>query len=759
MTYLKDIIEIPQHIDKGQFVLRLSEGVSDDHVRATVDSYVVTRQLRGCFDDALRFIHGAVQGATGKATYLHGSFGSGKSHFMAILHLLLQGNTVAKGIPELASVVQNHNDWLGGKRFLLVPYHMIGAHDVESGKHGNRVRYVRRVLFEQLGIVGDGEFEHHREFFWKNTKRSCVVLFKNIRELNDPSFENSEDGDWKIVIDFPCDEPGHGPRDDLSKLQAFRESHPAGAKTLCWVPQFFSDEARKDLGLLVILEHILTGERFSQYSGHLSAQDRQAAKASLENQRSQLRQRVQNHLDAAYGLESITAGSLDTTHELDQHEQFVSLWSQFEPQPPVASNLGSALQHLLEQALDCEFPAAPDFESEVKDSSLKKVHEVVSQAIQATDGRVAVDKALRPLMRHLANPLQLGEMGHDATHFVLGHHWRNHFNKKAAEAGGTITVAQLRRWIDQPRAMGLPTAVQNLVILCFAEQTDRTVMRHGAAWDATLANLPNDCELREQQLPHERHWKIALDRAGSIFGEAPSPLRNASNVAKLASGVKQKADEHRKKCQAYCQQLKERMSRLDIDAEASDRMRTALATLGLVERIHAVREDDVVETLFKAEIATTEAAMGECRGKAGELMGMIHSANWEICEAISKLSGEPAKQAESILESVKQALVSDEHVIELAPALASAQSHALRLITDATKQPQETPPPETGTPAGLPSKKPRKSEKRVVGQDSRENVDLSTAMKLLAELERGLQRGQAIRLNVSWIIEEDGGDS
>ena len=46
---------------------------------------------------------------------------SGKSHFMAVLHLILQGNPDARGIPELASVIQKHNDWIAGKKFLLVP--------------------------------------------------------------------------------------------------------------------------------------------------------------------------------------------------------------------------------------------------------------------------------------------------------------------------------------------------------------------------------------------------------------------------------------------------------------------------------------------------------------------------------------------------------------------------------------------------------------------------------------------------------------
>src|SRR5256712_2632778 len=316
------------------------------------------------------------------------------------------------------------------------------------------------MLFEQLGVEGEDAFEQYHDFLWKNTKRSCIVLFRSIRELPDASLENSDER-WKLVIDFPFDEPGHGPRDDLGKLQAFTSTHADGAKTLCWVPAFFSQEAQKDLGLLVVLEHILTGERFAQYANHLSPQDRPAAKSLLENQRSVLRQRVQNHLDAAYGLEALTPGSLDTTHELELHERFVSLQPGFEPQPPVAANLAGAMEHLVSQALEHEFPAAPPFEAEIKTSNLQKVYEQVRAATQTEDGRVAIDKPLRPLLRHIANPLRLGEMGYDATHFVLGQHWKNHFTKKAAETGRTIDVSELRTWIDEPKPMGLPSDAEN----------------------------------------------------------------------------------------------------------------------------------------------------------------------------------------------------------------------------------------------------------------------------------------------------------
>ena len=143
MTLIKDLIEIPEQIHKDDFVLKLAEGVT--RAENTLREYVVTPELRKCFDDALGFIRSGLQTKTSKATYLHGSFGSGKSHFMAVLHLILQGNSAARGIPELAPVVTKHNEWIAGKKFLLVPYHMIGAADMESGILGGYVEFIRRA--------------------------------------------------------------------------------------------------------------------------------------------------------------------------------------------------------------------------------------------------------------------------------------------------------------------------------------------------------------------------------------------------------------------------------------------------------------------------------------------------------------------------------------------------------------------------------------------------------------------------------------
>ena len=81
------------------------------------------------------------------------------------------------------------------------------------------------MLFEQLGIAGELEFEQSHDFLWRHTKRSCIVLFRNIRELPDTSLDNADEW-WKLIIDYPFDEAGHGPRDDLSP-RASVSPHPS----------------------------------------------------------------------------------------------------------------------------------------------------------------------------------------------------------------------------------------------------------------------------------------------------------------------------------------------------------------------------------------------------------------------------------------------------------------------------------------------------------------------------------------------------
>ena len=127
MNTIGDIFTIPDAVHQGDFVLRLTEGLQANKRRQTLQQYVVTPQLVQSFKQALSLIGSAVNGNSSKGAYLHGSFGSGKSHFMAVLDMILEGDADARAIPELAGVVREANAWWEGGRYLVVPFHMIGA--------------------------------------------------------------------------------------------------------------------------------------------------------------------------------------------------------------------------------------------------------------------------------------------------------------------------------------------------------------------------------------------------------------------------------------------------------------------------------------------------------------------------------------------------------------------------------------------------------------------------------------------------------
>ncbi len=56
---ISDILDLPDKVRKGDFVLNLSKGVTEPE--KTLAQYVVTPQLVASFDDALGFIRSAVE--------------------------------------------------------------------------------------------------------------------------------------------------------------------------------------------------------------------------------------------------------------------------------------------------------------------------------------------------------------------------------------------------------------------------------------------------------------------------------------------------------------------------------------------------------------------------------------------------------------------------------------------------------------------------------------------------------------------------
>jgi hypothetical protein len=558
---------------------------------------------------------------------------------------------------------------------------------------GNQILKIKELLFGQLGIPQEDQLFVQYDFKWRATKRSCEVLVSNVRELTDESMEARGD-DWKVIIDYPFDE-GHGPRDDISKIETYKAKQKPPSRTILWMSSFLSRKAQKDLGTLVVLDHILTGERFGSYVTHLAPVDRQAAKTLLDNQRSQLRQQLIQCLESAYQATNPVQGALDTAHELTVSEHFQTLDPTFDVQPPVGANLQQAFQHLLGQALKHQFSAHPSFEDETNLglAALKRVLAEVERATETADGRIAVDQPKRRELRQIANPLKLGEM-HE-THFLLGQHWKTHFLRKHAGLGGSMTVSKMRRWTDEPQGMGLPREVQNLIILAFALQTNRSFFLHGGPMQPTIENTADELELREQKLPSQADWEKARSRADAIFGRTSSPLLNAANMAKLIGDVQTEVTAHKDSCGQLVVRLKQLVPQLGTAGVTPTRLKTAQTTKSIVDALSQCEGEAFLSAMVGAEIFSSDQAMGTSFKKAGDVVDALSRVNWELLEAVLRLTDDRKTAAEAVWTSVKDAFHRDELAVAIGPALADAQSRAVKLLADV---PKPVPAPTPGGP-------------------------------------------------------------
>src|SRR6266403_2162959 len=104
MTLLRDLITIPVSVSEGDFVVRAAEG-------ADLGNYVVTDQLKDSFAEALKTAEHALTTGRSQAKFLHGSFGSGKSHFMSVLREILTHNPEAREVHNLAGPVLAADSW------------------------------------------------------------------------------------------------------------------------------------------------------------------------------------------------------------------------------------------------------------------------------------------------------------------------------------------------------------------------------------------------------------------------------------------------------------------------------------------------------------------------------------------------------------------------------------------------------------------------------------------------------------------------
>jgi len=612
----------------------------------------------------------------------------------------------------------------------------------------NRRTLVRSLVMSALGLPD--ELHTTYSLVWNGLKRDVTVVFGNLRDagdLPDSAFANDGSG-WKLLIDFPFDDPGHTPLEDLERLDGFRRSGVSWS-TLCWLPAFFTATTLDVLGRLVKLNHILANDqRFAEATASLSPVARASAKPQLEAMRHAARSQLDAALLAAYGVVTGDERVVDRSHQLADH--FPSLKAGLTIAAPTRASLSDALDQVLDQALRHTYPGAPDLGSEVRPAEVRKVADLCAQAVVEADGRLVVaDHADRRLLARIANPLQLGVQSEQAFKLASSaERWDNTFTRAINQArqngATTIPVALLRQAINEPQAMGLTTQLENLIILAWAHATSHRFEEHGGPATPSVDRLDDGWEVVAQPLPTPEVWTTAHKHLASVFG-VTLPTKQVSGFAVERAGIElvKAVDSNQTAVDSLVERLDRCGDLLSIEEAGFTRLQTAIAAQTLLADLAGAGDDLArVEALAAADIPTSALALSRCITTARSVADEIDAAQFDIITAAIAL---PA--AGALGDELRAAVMADEFVTPLAPELHRVQREAVRLLS---KPIVVVPPIEPVEPVVVPDPPPSPPEAK-----QRMARSVAEARNELDELEARISDGgvdaTTVQVHIAWV--------
>jgi hypothetical protein len=420
---------------------------------------------------------------------------------------------------------------------------------------------------------------------------------------------------------------------------------------------------------------------------------------------------------------------------------------------PIGAQLSAAFTGLVEQMLEDQFPDHPRFETEVRPRDLQLVLEQVKLAILTSDGRIQVPSDRRKVMRQIATPLQLG-VQHEAP-FVLGTHWKDHLDRavaRATQAGAErITVRDMRRWLEEPKPIGLTRDVQSLVVLVYAAQTGRSFQLDGGSEQPTVEKLDDELELVTSELPDESAWHAAVARAASIFDlEAVNPAYNPTAFERLVARLRERGTALLPDAERLVGSLEGRLANLGADPQQAARLCTAVAACELVRGLSdGERPVAVIECLAAAELPASEQVVGASLSTVEAVLATLEDPRWDTLGLAAKRAEQGHVAYRRIVEALAQTLAHDEFAEPLDPAVKRAHSKAIALLEESGSTAR---PAASSGPGSKPAVAAAAKAGTVHGEAH--GIAIAQAREKLDQLDA--EPGE-VRIDLSWTITTDPG--
>ena len=615
----------------------------------------------------------------------------------------------------------------------------IRAKAAEHDNPGNRKTVLRRLLFEAMGLPSDSNTRDHVAEVY-NTRRPGFVRFGNVREMSDSTFRLPAGKQWQVVVDYPFDEGGHGPSEDLRRVENFRDgagSSLADNTTLVWLPTFFSSQLEKMLGDLVVLEEV--DRPGASYLNHLRPDDQARARLEVLSLIAQKRDAVRSALSRAYGLTTPIAGdnALDGSRSVDEH--FHSLLPGHVVRGVIAANLTDALTRLVEELVMARYPHAPKFGEPVTSAKLERLRTTVEKLLEAPGQGLPILPAERKELHNIGDALGILQTGESRTNLQT-----EAFQKMDAErlrkGEERPTVRDARMYADPNDKRGLQPDASDLLVWSYCVWSGRTLRKDDRSVEApTLGKFADDWELVRPELPSADEWTKAITNAGHLFGITPlGRFLSARNVSAFESQIGRAAAEAGA-ARMLPGSLTTRVSEWCEPGAVSERVRTARSVADLLDAMHGQAGATLFRTLAAANVETSFSAAGKSVATSGAVqIALDASERWTNFESVRALRTHASKGmlAASLLAELQTVLMVDEINKSLVAVLNDLGRRAAEILR----------PPKPGE-----WKPVAHRESTVEGADDWEGA-LARLCETLREAK--LKPGKPVRLQISAVLSQ-----
>jgi hypothetical protein len=581
------------------------------------------------------------------------------------------------------------------------------------------------ALKEALGLLGEKGFEEGGanegdfELQWRRTKRRGRIKLGNVREMSVSDFEPPE-GAFKILVDYPWDDPGHTVDED--RLRAMNARRSRGTMyAACWLPRHMSPTELGVITELAAVRYLLSGPGKEELLELHNPQDRNKI------------------LEQAAVRQKTLEGQL---HELlrevyVQHGEFVALLSDVDGSRP-HKELAENLVHISTLLMDRRYPQHPSFGAEPRKADLEAL---LSWMVQAGEANVSVayDESVAKVLRNLGQPLELCNLGQTKASLRLD----SRYIKDVLARTDQDSV----RWQPIAEHLRATYGLQAIVVdlfLCFLCQRDHRALHEvtGEQLDVHIGMSQSvPVRLQRGTLVGPAEWHRLRDLGNQLFGVTRPPAhRSLQGQDRFAGELRKHGSERRVILQGLHQRL------VHLGVSGGDRLSEIAEANARLKPLDQKTTDSykVLSELLGLWPDDAADPLRALTAQAGGLRDALAELNDHHAVSSLKLGAEHPQLGEAVRE----------HLAALAGRLAAAQAEqpitiewvkawnrkAQQLIQEIiARPPAPTPtPPPSPVPVPVPAPAPRREP--VLCEASLDPSDPDAVSSFLAEVRKALSR-------------------